>query len=800
MRLLILLLSLAVPMRASAAPGPFQPIEPRLPTPSASRLGSGHPGPAYWQQRADYELDVSLDEEERRISGRARITYYNRSPHALPYLWLQLDNNIFSRDSDAARSAVAPDMNHISYETLAARLLGESFDGTLKLDSVTSGGQPVAHRVVKTLMRVDPAQPVPPQGQYQLEIRWHYTVNDATVLRARTGYEAFDDGHVIFEIAHWYPRMAVYSELRGWHNDQFLGGGEFSLEFGDFLLRVTVPSDHVVAATGILQNPEEVLSSAERARLASAQTSTAPMYIVTPAEAAAKCKSPEPPGRTKTWVFRARNVRDVAWASSRKFIWDALGVKASPQEERTVLAMSFYPNEAEPLWNSYSTRAIAHTLDVYGRHTFPYPYPVAISVNGPVGGMEYPMISFNAPRPKEDGTYYGKADKGSPWRHSKYGLISVIIHEIGHNWFPMIVNSDERRWTWMDEGLNTFLQFLAEQEWEEDYPSRRGFAEDIVEYMQSRRQVPIMTTSESLIQFGNNAYAKPATALNVLRETVLGREIFDDAFRRYAQAWRFRRPLPGDFFRIMEDASGIDLDWFWNGWFYSTDHVDIAVGTIREWSLDSRDPRRDKLARRRERDAKGANATQLGNANSIRLVQRIESLKDFYSTYDPLDVTSGDLDAYEKLLEELDDDEKALLETRGHFYTVDFYNRGGLVMPIIVEVRYEGGDTEILRLPAHIWRYSPRSVTKLIVSEKPIVGLTVDPLRETADVDTSNNHWPAQVEKSRFELFKEKEETSPMKKAREAAKEDEEETSSENGAPKASTRKRGTPSLDEVRE
>ena len=776
---------------ARAADDPFAPLDPLLPTPSDSRLGSGYPGPGYWQQRADYEIDVELHEAERLIEGSARITYTNRSPHHLPYLWLQIDNNIFARDSDAALSAVAPDLSDFSYRDLARVLMMESFDGSIQLTEVTNDeGVALRHRVEGTLLRVDPLEAIAPGTSFVVRVGWRYRINDATVIRARTGYERFDDGNAIFEIAHWYPRVAAYSLLRGWHNDQFLGRGEFTLEFGDFLMRLEVPEDHVVAATGVLQNPVEVLSPTERSRLEAARSRyDRPTFVVTPEEAAKK-EETRTQGK-KTWIFAAENVRDVAWASSRKFIWDAMGVKVE-DDRRTVLAMSYYPNEAEPLWSRYSTRAVAHTLDVYGKYTFPYPYPVAISVNGPVGGMEYPMICFNGPRPREDGTYYGRVEKGSPWKHSKYGLISVIIHEVGHNWFPMIVNQDERRWTWMDEGLNTFLQFLAEQEWSEGYPSRRGFAEDITAYMTSPRQVPIMTESQSILQFGNNAYAKPATALNILRETVLGRETFDDAFRRYARAWRFRRPTPADFFRILEDASGRDLDWFFRGWFYTTDHVDIALSDVRVYALDTKDPRIDKAARRADREAEPESITEIRDEGMDRLVERVEGLKDFYDDYDPLDVTKSDIQSYEELLESLDEDQKALLQTKKVFTVLDFENRGGLVMPIILRLSYEGGEQEVVRIPAHIWRRNPKRVSKLFLSETPMVKVEIDPFVETADADRTNNQWPKVPVRSRFELFEDDRDVKdpPMLKAREDETGDDPEPSGSD-SPSADPRENG---------
>ena len=576
---------------ATGRPNPvdaFRQLEEILPTPDERRLASGHPGPDYWQQRADYRIDVELDDKRQRIEGRERIRYHNRSPHRLSYLWLQLDNNRFARDSDGALIAASPDFDHLEFDDLQELLTADTFDGRVKLRKVTDGnGNKLDYTVVKTMMRVELPQALKPGQSTDLAIEWHYHINDGVVIRSRTGYEYFEkDKNYIYEIAQWYPRMVAYTDVHGWHHKQFLGRGEFTLEFGDFEVNITVPADHIVAATGVLQNEQEVLTQAQRQRMQRARRAKNPVFIVTPAEAKANEKTKSK--RKKTWTFKAENVRDFAFASSRKFIWDA---QAHTGGGKSVLAMSFYPNEGEPLWSKYSTRAIVHTMDVYSRYTFEYPYPVAISVNGPIFGMEYPMICFNGPRPLPDGTYFGKTDVRLQRRFSKYALISVIIHEVGHNYFPMIVNSDERQWTWMDEGLNSFLQFLAEQEWEEDYPSRRGYPKDIVGFMTSDWQRPIMTNSESLRQFGNNAYAKAATALNILRETILGRALFDYAFKQYAQQWKFKRPMPADFFRIMEDASGVDLDWFWRGWFYSVDHVDIAIGEVREYQLKTKEPR-----------------------------------------------------------------------------------------------------------------------------------------------------------------------------------------------------------------
>ncbi|MEO1483272.1 MAG: M1 family metallopeptidase [Myxococcota bacterium] len=756
---------LALLLASSAqAEDKFRQLEEILPTPDELRLGSGVPGPAYWQQRVDYSIDVTLDEKKHRVTGSEKIRYGNRSPHVLPYLWVQLDNNIAARGSDKQLTELAPGFDKFAFSRLARELEYEKFDGGIKLTKVVdAAGKELPYTVVGTMMRIDLPAPLQPKGEFSFQIDWSYTVNDLKKFNMRTGYEELRDGNDLFSIAHWYPRMAAYTDVNGWQNKQFIGSGEFTLEFGDFDVRITVPKDHVVAATGTLQNPDDVLTDTQKRRLEQAETAKNPVMIITEDEATAAGKKRAK--GTRTWTFRAENVRDFAWASSRSLMWDAIRYK---KDGNNVLAMSYWPPEGEPLWSRYSTRAVVHTIDVYSRHTFAYPYPVAISVNSIVGGMEYPMICFNAPRPFEDKTYYGPTDREitNSFRHSKYGLISVIIHEVGHNFFPMIVNSDERQWTWMDEGLNTFLQFLAEQEWEEDYPSRRGMPEKIVDYMTSEDQVPIMTNSESILQFGNNAYGKPATALNILRETVMGRELFDFAFKHYSQSWKFRRPMPADFFRAMEDASAVDLDWFWRGWFYSTDHVDIAIAEVKEFILDSSNPDRDKAALKKERDSKTPTITEQRNARVRRLVDRYPDLKDFYNSYDPLDVTKQDREAFKKMLETLTPQERGLLGTARHFYVVRFENQGGVPMPIPLEITYEDGSTEFMRIPAEIWRKNTKDAKKLFMRFKRIASLHFDPNRETADADMDDNQWPPQIQPSRFKLYK-KTKDNAMREAQE---------------------------------
>ena len=768
----------------------FRQLEELLPTPNAQRTASGAPGHAYWQQRADYVIDATLDDTKQSLTGAATITYHNASPDALAYLWLQLDPNIFAHGSDNRVTSGIPratpganPLDKFPYASLEALLLQESYDSDLKISAVTdAAGTALPHTVVKTMMRIDLPAPLAPGAKTTFKVSWSYLINNAKLLSLRCGYEYFEkDKNYLYEIAQWFPRMAAYNDTMGWQHKQYLGRGEFTLEFGDYLVRLTVPSDHIVSATGVLQNPEQVLTATQRARLKTAATAPKPVFIVTPAEAKA-AETGKPTG-TKTWIFKADNVRDFAFASSRKFIWDAMGAPhhASPDPKQPVMAMSFYPNEAEPLWSKYSTHAIIHTLDIYSKHTFAYPYAVAQSINGPIGGMEYPMICFNGPRPTEDGTYS---------RATKYALISVIIHEVGHNYFPMIVNSDERQWTWMDEGLNSFVQTLAEQQWEKDYPSRRAEARDMVGYMTGDGQVPIMTNSESIAQLGPNAYGKPAVALNLLRETILGRELFDHAFKTYAQRWAFKRPYPADFFRTMEDASGVDLDWFWRGWFYTNDHVDLSLDAVRAYTLDTRDPAIEKPRAKQEKADRPRTPAQARNATLPKRIDAYPELRDFYNDYDEATILPSDKKKYEELLKTLAKDKirADVLKTKRNFYLIEFSNVGGLVMPIILKIDYTDGSTEELRIPAEIWRVDNAKAAKLIMTQKEIKALQIDPHEEIGDADVENNFWPRRAIKSRFQLFKEPIDTSPMKELKDEAEKNEK-TVEKKSAAKAEEKK-----------
>ena len=560
----------------------FRQLDESLPTLNTYRTASGAPGHEYWQQEVNYEINITLNDKTQELTGSETLHYKNNSPDTLRYIWLQLDQNRMGQGSNYKLTRTAP-AKKVTYNGLRNAIETEAFKGGNQITKVTDkNNKKLPFTINDTMMRIDLKKPLKSGDSISFNVDWTYQLHVQKVLGGRSGYEYFkEDDNYLYEVASWFPRAVAYYDVMGWQNKQFLGNGEFTLEFGDYDVKINVPADHIVASTGELQNPKKVLSKTQRQRLSKAEKANKPVLIVTPDEALKNEKSRST--KTKTWHFKAENVRDFAFASSRKFIWDAQGYKAGKTD---TMAMSYYPNEGNPLWERYSTEAIIHTMEQYNKYTFDYPYPVSISVNGPVGGMEYPMITFNGPRPTLD----KKTGEKTYSRRTKYGLIGVIIHEVGHNYFPMIVNSDERQWTWMDEGLNTFLQFLAEQSWEDNYPSRRGNAAHITKYMESSNQVPIMTNSESILQFGNNAYGKPATALNILRETIMGRDLFDFAFKEYAQRWKFKRPTPADFFRTMEDASAIDLDWFWRGWFYTTDHVDIALGDIHLYRPNSQNP------------------------------------------------------------------------------------------------------------------------------------------------------------------------------------------------------------------
>ena len=765
----------------------FRQLDEVLPTPNLYRNAAGEPGQAYWQQQVDYVINATLDESKRRLSAEQLVTYHNNSPYSLKYLWLQLDQNRFKPDSLAERTVEfggigrrgpatrkEDTLNHIpagiSLGELRRQQWMDDNEPGYKILSVTDiNGKALPYTVVGSQMRIDLPRALDESEQIQFKMQYMFNILEEDSVSARAGFEHFPDdarkgGNDIFLLAQWFPRLQAYSDYEAWHNKEFLGRGEFTLEFGNYEVNMTVPADHIVASTGVLQNPQEVLTETQRARLKKAENAKRPVFIVTAEEALEKEKTATK--RVKTWRFKAENVRDFAWASSRKFMWDAKGYQQGGEEMPFVMAMSFYPKEGGDLWKKYSTEAVVHTMEVYSRFSFDYPYPVAQSINGPVGGMEYPMITFNGPRTtwQEDGSRtYSQAEKRF--------LIGVVIHEIGHIYFPMTVNSDERQWTWMDEGLNSFLDGVAGREWDPNIPWGVE-PRDIVDYMKSDIQVPIMTQSDSVLKLGPNAYTKPAAALNVLREVILGRELFDFAFKEYALRWKFKRPTPSDFFRTMEEASGVDLDWFWHGWFYTTDHVDISIDKVYKLRIDDKNPDVD-FARRREFEADKPISlfNERNKAEGRKLwIELNKDVSDFYDKNDRFTVTNKERNEYQQILADLEEWERQALKRAikedKNYYVLDFSNLGGLVMPIILELTYENGKKEEMMIPAEIWRRSPHHVSKLIVTDKKkkLKSVLIDPQWETADVDIENNYYPRRIVPSRIEAFKEEPSLDPVKR------------------------------------
>lgn len=743
-----------VPNPGSNHGNKFERIDPLLPSPNEYRTASGAPGHKYWQQQCDYDIKASLDEQKMMLTGEETITYHNNSPDKLDYLWLQLDENEHSNINNA-NYQLSSSINNINTASIDRSLNEKTDNGYgVRIVSLTdANARKLSYFINRTMMRVELPTPLLPGEKFVFHCKWTYKLADRMQMGGRGGYEMFpDNNNALFTITQWYPRLCVYSDFKGWQNNQFTGRGEFALTFGNFKVEIDVPSDHIVAATGECMNYDRVLTASQLQRLKQARAATAPVEIVTLNEAVAAEKSKRT--TRKTWVFSAANVRDFAWTSSRKYIWDAMAVKVG---ENKVMCMSFYGKEAYPLYRKYSTKVVAHTIQTYSSFTLPYPYPVAQSVEA-ANGMEYPMICFNYGRTDNDGTYT---------EATKNGMIGVIIHEVGHNFFPMIVNSDERQWSWMDEGLNTYLQFLTEQLFDNKFPSRRGPAWAITDYMRLPKDQlePIMTNSENIIQFGPNAYAKPATGLNILRETIVGRELFDYAFKTYAKRWAFKHPEPADFFRTIQDATAEDLNWFWKGWFFTTDPVDIAIDSVKYFIYDSKipftpDPEKIEIQIEKTLSDTYDDITKITNRRdtAIRfLTDRDTSLRDFYWRYArnmiPYDSTRfvvTNPNASPGVL----DKEQAEKYSSLHFYEVHFSNIGGMVMPLIVQFIYDDGTTETEKIPAQIWRKDEFKVTKLFVKTKRVQSIVLDPLRETADINTSNNYWPKMEQPSRFQLFK----------------------------------------------
>ena len=743
----------------------FEQLGTILATPNEYRTASGAPGPKYWQQRADYDIKATLDEKKLMLSGAETVTYYNNSPDVLTYLWLQLDENEHSTVNNAGFPSESRIGRGVTTATID-KLIEQKTDNGLGhiITSLTDAmGAKLKYTINGTMMRIETPTPLKPGQKIIFKLNWTYKITDRMTVAGRGGYEYFpEDGNYLFTMAQWYPRLCVYSDFQGWQNHQFTGRGEFALVFGNYKVAITVPGDHVVMATGQAQNYPAVLSAAQLARWNKAQTSTEPIEIVTLEEA--KNAEKNKVTTQKTWVFNAENVRDFAFGSSRKFIWDAM---AANVEGKKVMCMSGYGKEAYGLYRKFSTKAVAHTIKSYSKFSIPYPYPVAQSIEAS-NGMEYPMICFNYGRTEKDGTYTESA---------KNGMLGVIIHEVGHNFYPMIINSDERQWSWMDEGLNSFVEYLTEELYDNKFPTRGGPAWTIADYMRLPKDQlePIMTNSENIIQFGPNAYTKPATALNILRETVMGRELFDYAFKEYARRWAFKHPTPADLFRTMEDASAIDLDWYWRGWFYGIDPVDIAIDTVKHAMYDPNSTAAPTMMGRGGRNMLGAGGPrgidkplvpEFDDISKVRnradksivfLTDADTSLRDFYWRY------ARGIEAYDSVTKQpapnfgapltMTDAEKAKY-TDVNLYEISFLNKGGLVMPIIVEFTFEDGSKEINKMPAQIWRLNENKVTKVYLTNKKAVSIKLDPMRETADIDETNNSWPNVAEPSKFAIFK----------------------------------------------
>ena len=727
----------------------FRQLNQEFSSPNMFRTASGAPGPAYYQQQADYKINIELDDLNKKIYGDEIVTYTNNSPDQLDYLWVQLDQNIRSKDSPSlirdSSKLVEPAYIPNSFDD---DFLKKPFDGGFNINHVRGiDNKPLDYFINQTMMRIDLPEPLKTGQSFSFKVKWNYNINNRLEDRGRSGYETFpSDDNRAYTIAQFFPRMCVYDEVEGWQNYQFWGDGEFALPFGNYEVNITVPADHILEATGELINRKEVYTKEMMKRFNQAKKSfDEPVLIVTQEEAEITEKSFSKD--KKTWKFIAENVRDFAFATSRKYILDMMAVKIG---EDTVMAVSLYPREGNPMWEDFSTITVVETLKFYSDYTFNYPYHKAVSVHAHRVGMEYPMICFNFGRPNIDGSYSDD---------EKFGMIGVIVHEIGHFFFPMIVNSDERQWAWMDEGINTFVQYLAEQEFGKKYPeiiypyknfpSDRGPAEMIVDYMSVDQNylAPIMSNPENVYSLGPNAYGKPATALNILRETIMGRELFDYAFKKYSNRWKFKHPTPEDFFRTMEDASAVDLDWFWRGWFYTTDYVDIGIKEINQYYV-SPNP---------SEELKKVLIDEMGiPRNSWRpliFLDKFENDKENNKEKAPLD-NSKLLNNY--LNENYSKEEISNLNIPKYYYEVIFDKPGGLVMPIIIDIEYDDGTTERKKYPAQVWRKNDLEVRKVLTSNKKILSIKLDPEKETADIDVSNNSWPKVESNSDFDNFKSK--------------------------------------------
>jgi len=722
--------------------GKFEQLDQALPTPNEYRSGSGAPGPKYWQQQADYNIDVELNDITHEVTGSEKITYHNNSPDVLKYIWLQLDQNILADGNltdqlktNTVRDSITTFQIQQTLDTYG------NYVGGYKIKFVKDNdGKDLSYMINHTMMRVDLPQPLKPGEKLNFSVAWSYFVSNRLNEREagrRGGMEYFpEDDNYLYCITHWFPRMCVYDDYLGWQNKQFLGQGEFTLNFGNYKVRITVPADHLVAATGVLQNPQQVLTTEQQGLFEKAKTSfEVPVIIVNQQEAMKKEKTRSTD--KKTWEFHANNVRDFAFSSSRKFIWDAQAVKIGTG---TTMAMSFYPKEGNPLWEKESTKAVKNTITTYSKYTINYPYPVAISVHTANIGMEYPMICFNGGRPNKDGTYSDQ---------KKWVMIGVIIHEVGHNFFPMIINSDERQWAWQDEGFDTFIEYRTQVENYPTMPIDRGPANQIVPYMKGDKSIqrPLMVSADNVVtsNYGSEQYAKCATALNILRETIMGPELFDKAFKEYAQRWAFKHPKPADFFRTMEDASAVDLDWFWKGWFYSTDNCDQSIDKVKWYTT-----------RKEQTDLENKNKTVKKGDLTSGSGSTDKKGDDFSGGPQPFSVIPTDARFYQEFQNKVDDKGIISKLENKNLYEVTLVNKGGLLMPVIIEWTYKDGSKEIERIPAEIWRANESTVTKVFAKDKEVVNIVLDPLKETSDINTQDNVFPKVAQPSKFDELKKK--------------------------------------------
>jgi hypothetical protein len=716
--------------------GKFEQLDQMLPTPNSYRSSSGAPGADYWQQRADYVINVELNDDNQSISGEETVTYYNNSPEDLRFLWLQLDQNINAQGNMTSATAASMIRDSVPASRIGVTHSLFDFKGGYSIKSVKDAGDKNLPYVINyTMMRVDLPQPLKKGEKYVFKIEWSYNINDLmkTSHEAdRTGLEYFpEDGNYIYFIAQWFPRMCVFDDYEGWQNKQFLGNGEFALTFGNYLVRITVPSDHIVGASGWLQNPKDVLSKEQLDRFEKARkTFDQPVFIVTEEEA--KKKEKERSKKKSTWEFFAENVRDFAFSSSRKYVWDAMAVKNG---NNTPLAQSLYPKEGFALWSKESTKAIKNTLDVYSARTIDYPYPTAYSCNWVGGGMEYPMICFNGGRPAKDGTISSRRLQR---------IAALIIHEVGHNYFPMIINSDERQCTWMDEGLNSFLEKETLRERYPGFDYSENTPKGIVPFMKGDRSTmrPVMAMSDNQGRnFGSNGYSKPAAALTILRETVMGPELFDKAFKEYSQRWAFKHPKPADFFRTLEDASAVDLDWFWRGWFFTTDNVDLTVDEVKWYKVKSTQVDPEKKNMKVKQGDLTANASQGKTA-------------DFSAGPQEFTVVNTPEESYRDFRSRVDDNAVRKKLEGKNIYELTLKNSGGLVSPVIIEWTFKDGSKEIERIPAEIWRNNESEARKVFIKEKEVVNIVVDPNQETADVNMNDNVFPKKPAENKFDQIK----------------------------------------------